>query len=279
TGYPRPRERVQNAWLAVGVLLVPAEESGEMFDDEPVELRLDADDHATEDLDRRNIVRVDRSPTAGASSEEDVFILPICEESYCDALFGCRQWRGVGEVSVDRQLALCRRPKDGIDLALDDAARIHLHENFRFVAGFDIAQFVLPVECQQPRIVLLDEAHHGHGRELGRAYAGLQGKIGHAPVRWSNVDAALEVEFLLAQVGFGLENLRPSLRFRGVGGEEFAFKIAEVALRLLEVSPLPGPSRGKRRELFDALLRQIDPRSECRFFCRRVSELILQSTE
>src|SRR5204862_397828 len=128
--------------------------------------------------------------------------------------------RGVGEVAVDWKLALRRRPKDGIDLALDDAARIHLHKNFRFVAGFDIAQFVLPVECQQPRIVLLDEAHHGHGRELGRAYAGLQGKIGHAPVRWSNVDAALEVEFLLAQIGFGLENLRPSLRFRGVAGAE-----------------------------------------------------------
>ena len=60
-------------------ILVAAEESGEMFDDEPVELGRDADDHATEDLDRRNIVRVDRSPTAGASSEEDVFILPICE--------------------------------------------------------------------------------------------------------------------------------------------------------------------------------------------------------
>src|SRR5678815_2787044 len=127
--------------------LVSAEESGEMFDDEPVELRRDADDNATEDLDRRNIVRVDRSPTAGASSEEDVFILPICEESHCDALFGCRHGRGVGEVAVDWQLALCRRPKDGIDLALDDAARIHLHKDFRFVAGFDVAQFVLPVKC------------------------------------------------------------------------------------------------------------------------------------
>src|SRR6478736_7076373 len=127
--------------------LVAAEEGGEVFDDEPVELSRDADDHATEDLDRRNIVRVDRSPTAGASSEEDVFILPICEESHCDALFGCRHGRGVREVAVDRQLALCRRPKDGIDLALDDAARIHLHIDFRFVAGFDVAQFVLPVKC------------------------------------------------------------------------------------------------------------------------------------
>jgi len=59
------------------------------------------------------------------------------------------------------------------------------------------------------------------------------------------MDAALEVEFRITQVGFGLDNLRPGLRFRGVGGEEFAFKIAEVALRLLEIGPLPGP--GSRR--------------------------------
>src|SRR4029077_14891525 len=93
--------------------LVAAEESGEMFDDEPVELGSDADDHATEDLDRRIIVRVDRSPTAGASSEEDVFILPLCDESHCYARFGRRHGHGVGEVAVDRQLALRRRPKDG----------------------------------------------------------------------------------------------------------------------------------------------------------------------
>src|SRR4029077_4107344 len=116
-------------------------------------------------------------------------------------------------------------------------------------------------------------------RELGRAYAGLQGKVGHAPVRWSKVNAALEVEFLIAQVGFGLENLRPGLRFGGVSGEEFAFKIAKVALRLLEVGPLPGPSRGECRELLDALFRQIDPRSERRFFGCRVFELILQSAQ
>ena len=192
---------------------------------------------------------------------------------------GAEHGRGVGEVAVDRQLALCRRPKDGIDLALDDAARIHLHEDFRFIAGFDVAQFVLPVEGEQPWIVLLDKAHHGHCRELGRAYAGLQGKVGHAAVRGSKVDAAVEVEFRIAQVGFGLDDLRPGLRFRRVGGEEFAFKIAEVALRLLEVGPLPGPSRGECRELFDALFRQIDPRSQCRFFGRRVVELILQSAQ
>src|SRR6266513_2653886 len=74
----RARSRIQRRAFIISTL-VAAEESGEMFNDEPVELGRDADDHATEDLDRRNIVRVDRSPTAGASSEEDVFILPLCE--------------------------------------------------------------------------------------------------------------------------------------------------------------------------------------------------------
>src|SRR5438093_6218562 len=123
-----------------------AEESGEMFDDEPVELRLDADDHAAEDLDHLMLLRVNRSLTAGASSEKDVFILPVCEESHCDALLRRDHRLRVRQVAADRQLALRCRPKDGIDLALDDAARIHLHEDFRFLAGFDEAQLVLPVE-------------------------------------------------------------------------------------------------------------------------------------
>src|SRR5207302_11118828 len=99
-------------------------QSGVRLEDGPVELCSEADDDATEDLDRRNIIRVDRPLTASASSKEDVFILPLCEESHCDALFGCRYGRGVGEVAVDWKLALRRRPKDGIDLALYDAARI-----------------------------------------------------------------------------------------------------------------------------------------------------------
>src|SRR5215217_689812 len=118
-----------------------------MFDDEPIELCRDPDDYATKDLDRRNIIRVDRSPTAGASSEEDLFVFPICDESHCDAVFGCRHGHRVRETAADRQLALCRCPKDGIDLALDDTARIHLHKDFRFIAGLDVAEFVLPVEC------------------------------------------------------------------------------------------------------------------------------------
>ena len=56
---------------------------------------------------------------------------------------------------------------------------------------------------------------------------------------------AVEVVFRTEEVGFGLGDLRFGLRFRGVGGEEFAFQIAEIALRLLEVGPLPGPGRGE----------------------------------
>src|SRR5437773_12091671 len=91
--------RIQRRAFIISILVV-AEQSGEMFDDEPVEFCCDADDDTTEDLDRRNIIRVDRSLTASASSKEDVFILPLCEVSLCDALFGFRYGLVVGEVAV-----------------------------------------------------------------------------------------------------------------------------------------------------------------------------------
>ena len=55
------------------------------------------------------------------------------------------------------------------------------------------------------------------------------------------MDAALEVEFLIAQVGFGLENLRSGLRFRRVGGEKFAFKIAESLCACSRSARFPAP--------------------------------------
>src|SRR5438270_12272452 len=77
-------------------ILVAAEESGERFDDEPRELGRDADDHATEDLDRLNLLRVNRRLNAGPRSEEDVVSLPVCEEPHCDAVFGRCHGRGTG---------------------------------------------------------------------------------------------------------------------------------------------------------------------------------------
>ena len=59
---------------------------------------------------------------------------------------------------------------------------IRLHVDFRFVARLDVAQFVLPEEGDDPRVVLLDEAHHRHGRELRRAHAGTQREIRHAAI-------------------------------------------------------------------------------------------------
>ena len=82
------------------------------------------------------------------------------------------------------------------------------------------------------------------------------------PLDGARCDAAFEVEFRTAEVGFGLDDLRFGLLLRGIGGEEFAFEIAEVALRLLEVGPLSGPSRGECGELLDALFRQVDPRGQ-----------------
>jgi hypothetical protein len=93
------------------------------------------------------------------------------------------------------------------------------------------------------------------------------------------VDAAFKVEFRIDKVGLGLGDLRSGLRFRGVGGKEFAFKIAEVALRLLKVGPLPGPGRSECRELLHPLFRQIDPRSQRGFFVRGIVKLIVRAAQ
>src|SRR3954454_25311315 len=91
--------RIQRRAFIISILVV-AEQSGEMFDDEPVEFCRDADDDATEGLDRRNIIRVDRSLTASASSKEHIFILPLCEESHVDPLFWFRYLVGVCQLPL-----------------------------------------------------------------------------------------------------------------------------------------------------------------------------------
>src|SRR5438034_11751351 len=60
-----PRSRVERRAFT-RFILVSAEESGKVFDDEPVELRLDADDHAADELDHLMLLRVDGSLTTGA---------------------------------------------------------------------------------------------------------------------------------------------------------------------------------------------------------------------
>ena len=69
---------------------------------------------------------------------------------------------------------------------------------------------------------LLDEAHHGHCRRTASAHARL-GKIGNATI--SRQHGTHRGQFRTAQVGFCLYDLRPGLRFRGVGGEEFASRL------------------------------------------------------
>src|SRR2546423_4239990 len=196
------------------ILVVAAEERGEVFENEPVELRLHADDHFAENVDRLAVLSVDRSLAAGACGEKDIFVTPIDEEADRDTRFGRRHRRYIRQVTVDWHLALRRGPENGIDLALDDATRVHLDEDFRFIARFHVAQFVLPEEGKQPGIVLLDEAHHGHGRELRRAHAGLQGEIGYAAVGGRAVDAPFEIKPRIDEVGLGFGDLGPGLRFR-----------------------------------------------------------------
>ena len=85
----------------------------------------------------------------------------------------------------------------------------------------------------------------GQCRKLRGAHAGTQREIRHAAIGRREMRRAVEVVFRTQEVGFGLGDLRSGLRFRGVGGEEFAFEISEIALRLLEVGPLPG-ARSRR---------------------------------
>jgi hypothetical protein len=76
------------------ILVVAAfEEGAEVLEHEPIELRPDADDHATENLDRHVMFRIDRSLAAGARGEEDIAVALIDHETHGDALRGCGDWR------------------------------------------------------------------------------------------------------------------------------------------------------------------------------------------
>ena len=190
---------------------------------------------------------VDRAMAACTGGQENLLVFAVQEQANRDARFRQGARKGDCQVAADRHLALRRRPKDGVHLAFDDATRIHLHKYFRLIARLHIAQFVLAEKGQHPGIILLDEAHHRHRGKLGGAHAGTQREIRHPAVGRREMRRAVEVVFRTDEVRFGLGNLRSGLRFRGVGGEEFAFQISEIALRLLEVGPLPGPGRGELR--------------------------------
>ena len=210
-------------------------------------LARDANEDLADDVQKFHVLGVDRAMAAGAGGEEDVLVLAVDEQPHGDALFRRGHRLRVRQVAADRHLALRRGPEDGVHLALDDAARIHLHEDFRLVARLHVAQFVLAEKGQHPGIVLLDEAHHRPGRKLRGAHAGTQREIRHAAIGRREMRGAVEVVFRAHEVRFGLGDLRLGLRFRGVGGEEFAFQISEIALRLLEVGPSSRrPSRRAR---------------------------------
>src|SRR4029434_8405861 len=153
-------------------------------------------------------------------------------------------------------LPLRRGPQDGVHHALNDATGVLHHVDFCLVPGLDIAQLVLPEKSEQPRVILLDKTHHWHVRKLRRAHTGAQREIRYATIGWREVRRAFAIEFRIDQVRFRLANLSSGLRFSGVGGKELALQIAEIALRLFEICPLPGSSRGKGGELLYALFRQ-----------------------
>src|SRR5438067_6956224 len=176
-------------------------------------------------------------------------------------------------------MSLCGCPQDRVHHALNDATGVLHHVDFCLVPGLNIAQFVLPEKSEQPGVILLDKAHHWHGRKLRRAYPGAKREIRYTTIRRREVHRTVQVEFRIDQVRFRLANLRSGLRLRRIGGKEFALEVAEIALRLLKVSPLAGSSRGQGGELLDAFFRQVDARSQRSFFVCSVVELILRAAQ
>jgi len=80
--------------------------------------------------------------------------------------------------------------------------------------------------------------------KLGRgATPGCRARLATRPLAGARWTQPSRVVFRTAQVGFGLDDLRlgPAAFPWRSASKEFAFKIAEVALRLLEVSPLFQP--------------------------------------
>src|SRR6266481_5701415 len=89
------------------------------------------------------VLGVDGAMAARTGRKEEGLVLAFEEQAHGDALFGRGHRRRVGQVAADRHLALRRGPKNGVHLALDDAARIHLHEDFSLIPWLYVAKFVL----------------------------------------------------------------------------------------------------------------------------------------
>ena len=73
---------------------------------------------------------------------------------------------GSRQVAGRVELPLRLRPDDRVDVRLDDAARVGVERDLRFVAGLDLVQLVL-AEQREDLVLVVDERHHFVERHAG----------------------------------------------------------------------------------------------------------------
>src|SRR5436190_3272990 len=91
--------------------------------DQVVGVGAHADDHLADDVDRAEVLGVDRALADRARGEEEFFVGVVDAELHGEAA-GRQLHRRVRKEAAHRQLALAVRPYDGIDLRLAYAARL-----------------------------------------------------------------------------------------------------------------------------------------------------------
>src|SRR5262249_23320293 len=140
-----------NAWRGVVCRRMSVQ-----LEDQPVEVRADAQNHLADDVDVVAVLRVDRAVPDRPRREEYASVRGRDVEPEREATW--RQGLRARErnVRAHRDLALPLRPNDRIHLSLDDSARIRLERDLSLVAGLHLAKLVLP-EHREHLVVVLDE--------------------------------------------------------------------------------------------------------------------------
>src|SRR5436190_16749909 len=133
------------------------------FQDQPVELRADANDDLPEDVHGRAAIGIDGALAMNARREEYVFVFAVRNEPDCKPPFRVGSIARVGNGTAPRKLSLSLGPDDRVHLALDDTARISGYRDLSFLLGLYVAKLVLMVESQHHLLVL-----HQNQRRLER---------------------------------------------------------------------------------------------------------------
>src|SRR5438034_9072717 len=80
------------------------------LENKPIQFRRDTNEDFANDVENLAVVRINGAAPARAGREEGVAVVGREKQSHCDALFRCRYWLRVRQITADRHLTLCRRP-------------------------------------------------------------------------------------------------------------------------------------------------------------------------